>query len=60
MQRGATGSSVTGNVIYNGQIDVASGALVTVQLRDMTDGLPSSNLVNQQQIATSGNLPPYG
>lgn len=59
VQRGATGSSVTGNVIYNGQIDVADVALVTVELRDVSDGLPSSNLVNQQQIATSGNPPPY-
>ena len=59
VQQTTTIGSVTGNVIYNGQIDLTDVALVTVQLRDVTAGVPNSELVNQQQIDTNGNPPPY-
>lgn len=59
VQQAASTGSVTGDVIYTVQTDLPDDALVTVQLHDVTAGAGDSTLVNQQQIATNGNPPPY-
>lgn len=59
VQRAAQSQSVTGLVTYNVQPGMPTGALVTAQLRNVTQGVANSPLLDQQAIATNGNPPPY-